>query len=356
MILSTQSAVDNLNRAKEILAVHPSIDLHTHLGYWEGKGLTDVFEITRYLGDDRMERNIQEMINGPCKAAMLCVTSDNPVVDLSKPGNKSRDYQGDEAWEEYRRQRELVDDFCAKYPMEVITDPGRIEELHAAGKLAVLLTTEGGHMVEKDLGRLEQLYKDGVHRFQPIHYVRTTLGDNQTDAATYGGLSPFGKEAIREATRLGMLVDAAHASYEGAMDMARITGRPIVLSHTMMKYDSPRFGSYFEDRPRFITQNHAFLIAETGGVIGTWTCTPPFGVDTLGAFAEAVKKMVDTVGIDHVGWATDYITPAMPDWFNNYEDFPVICASLLETGFSDNDLIKFIGGNALRVMREVQDG
>lgn len=353
-MMTTTVTFDNLTKAREILRNHPSIDLHTHMGYWEGKGLTDIFEICAYLGDDRLKQNIEQMIAGICKSAMLCATSDNPIVNLTQPGNKTRDYTGDEAWEEYQRQRSLIDDFCQRFPLEVTTKIDDIEGIFNQGKLPVFLTTEGGHMVEKDPSRLAQLYQDGVHRFQPIHYVHTQLGDSQTDPACYGGLSPLGKETVKEAVKLGMVIDAAHASYEAAMDMAHLTAGPLVLSHTMMKYNSPRFGSYLENRPRFITKNHAFLIAETGGVIGTWTCGEPYGVKSLEAFAEAVKKLVDTVGIDHVGWATDYINPAMPDWFNNYEKFPEVCASLLDAGFCEADLIKFIGGNALRIMKEIR--
>lgn len=310
----TKNTPDNLAKAKDILKSNPSIDLHTHLGYWEGKGLSDIFKPATYEGDDKIKANVEEMIKGKCKSLFLCVTGDNPMVDLTMPGNKKRDYQGDEAWEEYQRQRSLIDDFCQKFPMEPATKIDDIDRIFDKGKLAVFLSTEGGHMVENDLGRMEQLTKEGVHRFQPIHYVHTKLGDNQTDPSSFGGLSPLGKEAIKEAVRLGMVVDAAHASYEAAGDMAKLTAGPIILSHTMMKYDSKRFGSYLENRPRFITQDHAFLIAQTDGVIGTWPVGVPYGTDGLESFAEATKMMVDTVGINHVGWATDYIDFAMADW------------------------------------------
>jgi len=54
-MIHARPSQENLNRAHKILDANPSIDLHTHLGYWEGKGLTDIFEISRYLSDDRME-------------------------------------------------------------------------------------------------------------------------------------------------------------------------------------------------------------------------------------------------------------------------------------------------------------
>ena len=346
--MKNQVTQENLDKATGILKNNPSIDLHSHLGYWEGKGLTDIFSICDYLGDDVMEKNVHRMINGHCKAIYLAITSDNPILDLSKPGNKTRDFKGNEAFEEYQRQMSLVQDFCSRFPMEITTDINDIEKISQAGKLAVVLTTEGGHMVQEDISNLEKLYADGLRRFQPIHYAHTKLGDSQTDPSAFGGLSPLGKEAAKEAVKLGMALDVAHGGFETAKDMIDIAAGPVFLSHTLMKY-----GPYMENRARWVTPRHAHMIAECGGVIGSWVCGPPYGVPTVNDFAVAVSMLVDEVGINHVAWATDYINPAMPDWFNNYESFPTVCAALLDVGFSESDLIKFIGGNVIRVQNEI---
>jgi membrane dipeptidase len=344
---------ENLARARKILDSHPSIDLHSHLGLWESKGLAGVPERFAYIGDDKLKRNVEDMMSAGCKSVSVNLTSDAPIFAPGQPGNKARDYVGNEAWEEYRRQMSLLDGFFESMPLELVTGVDEIEAAFAKGNLAVFLSTEGGHMVEDDLGRMEELYRDGIRKFQPIHYVRTKLGDNQTDPSVYGGLSPLGKRAVKEAARLGMMVDAAHASYEATKHMANLAGGPIVLSHTLMKYDSNRFGSYSENRSRWISRDHAFLVAESGGVIGTWPMGDPLGVGSADAFVEAVMKMVDTVGIDHVGWATDFIEAGLGPWFRDYKEFPGLCARLLDGGFSEEDLVKFIGGNALRVQREV---
>jgi membrane dipeptidase len=344
---------ENLGKARAILANHPSIDLHSHLGLWESKGLSGVPARFGYIGDDKLRRNVEDMIAARCKCVSVNVTSDVPIFDYGKPGNKTRDYEGNEAWEEYRRQMSLLGEFFETMPLQPVTDPDEIEPTFAKGKLAVLLSTEGGHMVEDDLGRLEQLFRDGIRKFQPVHYVQTRLGDSQTDPPVCGGLSALGKESIKEAVRLGMVVDAAHASFDATAQMAEAAGAPIMLSHTLMKYVSGRFGSYFENRPRWITTDHAHLVAETGGVIGTWLMHDPLGAGSAEAFVEAVMKMVETVGIDHVGWATDLLDTGLGPWFRDYREFPALCARFLDAGFAEEDLAKFIGGNALRVQREV---
>ena len=121
----------------------------------------------------------------------------------------------------------------------------------------------------------------------------------------------------------------------------------------MMKYKSPTHGSYFENRPRWISRDYAQLVAATDGVVGTWVVGEPYGVKNLGSFIEAVLELVDTIGINHVGWGTDYIQKAMPSWFSSFDKFPKLCAKLLEAGFTEQNLIKFIGGNALRVRKQV---
>jgi microsomal dipeptidase-like Zn-dependent dipeptidase len=66
-----------------------------------------------------------------------------------------------------------------------------------------------------------------------------------------------------------------------------------------------------------------------------------------------VMKIADTVGIEHVGWSTDYMDSGVPAYFPDFNSFPALCAMFLDKGFSEQDLIKFIGGNALRVHKEV---
>ena len=80
----------------------------------------------------------------------------------------------------------------------------------------------------------------------------------------------------------------------------------------------------------------------------------PIGVASFEEFIQAVTKLVDTIGIDHVAWSTDFMTVVAPPWFKGFSQFPVVCAALLDAGFSDQDLVKFIGGNALRAMKQFQ--
>ena len=311
--------------------------------------------IFAYKGDEQMRTNLNQMLSGGCGIAHVLITSDLPLLQIGVPGNKTRDFKKGEAWKEYERQWSILQEFEKTMPLAIARSPSDLEHIHHQGKVAVFISTEGGHMVEDDPSKLEQLWRDGVRRFQPIHYAKTKLGDSQSDPAYFGGLTPLGKAAIRKTRDLKMLLDAAHASYQTTKQMADIYGGPLILSHTLMKFNSPKYGSYHYDYPRFISEDHAHLIAQTGGIIGTWPLPHPIATRNEDAFVEAILRMTDEVGIDHVGWATDYLDSLMTgsSVFKSYLDFPKLCAKLLSQGFSDGDLVKFIGGNALRIQNEI---
>ena len=342
-------APGTMERVAELFAANPVVDFHTHLGIWQTMDLAEPIPGFAPLGMDKLASNVREYLDAGCNCIYLDTISDIARTRIGAPGNKDRDFEGDEAWEDYLRQYAMMERYIATLPLAVATAEDDIAAISKRGELAVILSTEGAHMVEVQPQRLETLREHGLRRLQPIHYVTSTLGDSQTDPERYGGLSALGREVLQRASELGMLLDLAHASQAVVEQTAQMIDRPLALSHTMVKYDSQRFGDYRQSRARWVTPDHARLIADTGGVIGTFPIRAPYGVDTLDAFVEALRVMVDTVGIDHVAWSTDLGEPVRPAFLKDYRQFPLVCGRLLESGFSDQDLVKFIGGNALRV-------
>jgi membrane dipeptidase len=338
-----------LERVQRLFAARTVVDFHTHLGIWQGIGVADVDPAIAAMGRDKLASNIREYIDAGVNCLYLDTISDLVRTRIGRPGNKDRDFRDDEAWEDYLRQHTLMQELLDQFPMTVAKQVEDVRDIAKRGELAVILSTEGAHMVERRPERLETLAAHGLRRLQPIHYVASQLGDSQTDPPRFGGLSPLGRDVLARGSELGMLIDMAHASFACVEQAASLIDRPLALSHTMVKYDSQRFGDYRQTRQRWISPEHARLVAETGGVIGTFPIRAPFGVDTLDAFVEALKVMVDTVGIDHVAWSTDLGEPVRPAFLQDYRQFPRVCARLLDSGFSDEDLAKFAGGNALRV-------
>ncbi|MEO1091357.1 MAG: membrane dipeptidase [Pseudomonadota bacterium] len=347
---------ESIERAKKVIANTPVIDVHNHLGVFETRGLGEQvgMNLSVYKGDDQLRRSMQNMIAGGNKCAYLNFTGDFSLINFAKPGNKERDWAPGEAWQYYRHMWTQLRELTGIVPIEIAKSSADIDAIHSSGKAALLLSTEGGHMLEDDVGRLGTLYADGIRKYCTFHYVRNHLGDNGQDEPHFGGLTPLGRESVILATRLGMVIDCAHGWFESAYQVANLAAGPIMFSHGFMKYDSPRFGSYLYDYPRFISRDYAFLVAQTGGVIGTWAVAPLAGnVGSAEAFVEAVCRLADTVGMDHVAWATDYIEGGMPNWFADFSYLPYLGAMLLEAGFTEDDLGKFLGLNTLRVHREV---
>jgi membrane dipeptidase len=96
---------------------------------------------------------------------------------------------------------------------------------------------EGAEFLEDDVGRVEEAFDDGVRVLTLVHYLRGgVIGDVMTAEPVHGGLTQFGRDAVREMNRVGILVDLAHCSHRTAYDALEVAVKPLLISHT----DHPR--------------------------------------------------------------------------------------------------------------------
>jgi membrane dipeptidase len=147
--------------------------------------------------------------------------------------------------------------------------------------------------------------------------------------------------------RIGLLADLAHASFETTADAAEITTQPILSTHSLVRAwdgSTPGFG---------MTTEHANIIAATGGVIGTFG-----GVrGGMSGFVEHTLRLIETVGVDHVGIGTDMDgTGNLPAAFDRYPLLPEATARLLDSGLDEDEVGKVIGGNVARVLNDAHAG
>lgn len=158
----------------------------------------------------------------------------------------------------------------------------------------------------------------------------------------HGGLTPIGAEVVRRCNRLGIVVDVAHGTYDLVRQVAAITDRPLVLSHTSLS-TAPKPYS------RLISKDHARVVADTGGVIGIW---PPASIfPDMAALATGMARMADVVGVEHVALGTDMRGLVGPSTFDSYRDLPALAGALLQRGFDADDVRRILGGNYARVFR-----
>ena len=153
-----------------------------------------------------------------------------------------------------------------------------------------------------------------------------------------GGLTDFGAEVIRRCNSLGVVVDVAHGTFELVKRAVATTSKPLVLSHTGL---SNRQNPW----TRLITSDHARAIASVRGVIGIW---PVAEVANVNTYADNITRMVDVVGIDHVGIGTDQLGLLGPSCMPSYADLPQLAAALSRR-FKPDEISRLLGGNYRRV-------
>ena len=311
------------------------MDLHSHAG-------RVILSRTRARA---LEPVAGPMREGGVALIALAMVADTPATHVT-PDNRIEAFRppvpgelASHAQEAFRRLATLV----AEQGLAVVTDRATLRKAaRPGGGPAVVVAAEGADFLEGRLDRLEQAFTEHrLRHLQLVHYRVNELGDIQTAPPEHGGLTDFGAEVVRACNRLGVVVDLAHGDFWLAKRAADVAARPLVLSHTAL---SARPGP----RSRLITAEHARLVAGTDGVIGVW---PLVGATpTLRGYAESIARMVDVVGIDHVGIGSDMQGLLGPAAFDDYRQTPALASAFLSAGFRSPDAVKLLGGNYARVL------
>jgi membrane dipeptidase len=220
-------------------------------------------------------------------------------------------------------------------------DVARVETSGVNGLLAV----EGCDFLEGRLDRIQEAHDRGVRSLQLVHYRVNELGDIQTEAPRHGGLTEFGRQTVRELNRLGIVVDVAHATFSVVKGVVDTTSQPIVLSHSNIQ-DASGWA-------RFITVEHARLVAGTGGLIGAMPIIFGNRGDNIDGYVNHLSRLVDAVGVDHVGIGTDMDGIGPGAIFTSYGRWPSLAAALVDRGYRPDDVAKVLGGNFQRVFAKV---
>ena len=299
-----------------------------------------------------------------------------------------------------RRVLQLIDALyrllqAAPDRIELATNASDVRRIAGEGKLAALMGIEGGHAIEDDLGVLRMYHRLGVRYMTLTHFNTNHWADSSTDVPRHDGLSPFGEDVVREMNRIGMIVDVSHVSDETFWDGMRITTKPVIASHSSCRALCNHARNMSDAMIEAVAKNGGVIginfypeflddeyrkkrEAARGGSVVTAFAVPedrnPAKLDalarerhlafakghsdipppTLEAVADHIDHVVELVGADHVGLGSDFDgIDVAPRGLEDVTKYPDLTAILLDRGYSEADVEKILGGNFLRVLREV---
>ena len=266
--------------------------------------------------------------------------------------------------------------------------------LKKEGKVAALMGIEGGHAIQNNLAALRMFHRLGVRYMTLTHSNTNDWADSSTDAPRWHGLNDLGKSVVKEMNRIGMIVDLSHVSDETFYAALQVTTKPVILSHSSCRA--------LDNHPRNATDDMLRALAKNGGVVGinfysefvdqhfrdamlarkkdllaqfnenarkqtsdpdeasrkSWyelkhytdgVPRPPFS-----ALIDQIDHAVKVAGVDHVGLGSDFDgAPSTPEGIDSMLDLIKIAQALKDRGYKDEDIKRILGGNFLRVLRDV---
>jgi membrane dipeptidase len=308
-----------------------------------------------------------------------------------------------------KRAMDLIDSVyqqAARHPdqMTMAFSADDVVRAHQQHKFAALMGVEGGHAIENDVHLLRDFYRLGV-RYMTLTWSNTnewadSSGDiKDPNIKHYNGMTDFGKDVVREMNRLGMMVDVSHVSDATFYQALLISQAPVIASHSSSRAltNHPRnmtddmlravalnngvvmvnFFSAFVDEdfrkaffdPEKMKQRDAEVEAfkkehphadgspigynETVALEKKWAAQ--FPRPPLKSLIDHIDHVAKVAGIDHVGLGSDFDgVTSLPQGIDSVADLPKITEALLQRGYSKEDIQKILGGNILRVMRDVE--
>ena len=307
------------------------IDMHTHAG-----------RTRRNVPVDRTV--LATMRAGQMGAAVVSAIADLPVIrrnPVTRALEKVRNPEPGECLA-------AVDEYLAAFEatgVRIALEPGEIR----ADDPALVLAVEGCDFLEGDLDRLDMMAARGVRSVQLTHYLVNETGDIQTEPPVHGGLTRFGAEAVRRMNRTGIMVDVAHCSEDTVRGIVDATRKPVLCTHSNLLEPGHPAGMH----KRFISLDYARMVAGTGGVIGGWIAV--LWDEKFDGMIRHIFRLIDAVGIDHVGIGTDLPSGAAKDEMPDFSRHPDIAAALRAGGLSAEEVAKVCAGNWLRVFQAVRD-
>ena len=292
---------------------------------------------------------------------------------------------------------DMIKDIVTLHPEKFIlinsvADLGSITKKNIVG---IALGMENGAPIQGDLSRVQYYFDRGIRYITLTHSKTNHISDSSYDEnIQWHGLSEFGKSLIEEMNKVGIMVDISHVNDEAFYQAIELSQVPVIASHSSLRYFTPGFernvddamlsklaekggviqinfgSSFISSRPQdYLVSMNSYLESRLGQNLeevseqdiretrSEFIANNPYPYASLDEVLDHFDRVVQLVGIDHVGIGSDYdgVGDTLPVGLKDVSTYPTLIQGLLERGYSRKDIQKILGGNLIRVWKEVEE-
>ena len=292
---------------------------------------------------------------------------------------------------------DMVEDIVTLHPKKFIlinsvADLGSITKKNIVG---IALGMENGAPIQGDLSRVQYYFDRGIRYITLTHSKTKHIRDSSYDEnIQWHGLSEFGKKLIEEMNKVGIMVDISHVNDKAFYQAIELSQVPVIASHSSLRYFTPGFernvddamlsklaekggviqinfgSSFISKRPRdYLVKMNSFLESRLGQNLeevseqdiretrSEFIANNPYPYASLDEVLDHFDRVLQLVGIDHIGIGSDYdgVGDTLPVGLKDVSTYPALIQGLLERGYSRKDIQKILGGNLIRVWKEVEE-
>lgn len=365
-------AITPSDKAKSLAQENIIIDSHIDVPYRLEEKWVDVTKATKD-GDFDYPRAKQGGLNAPFMSIYIPASLDNSNIS-TKLADKLIDY---------------VEAIVGRAPNKfaIAHSTQDVKQQFEKGLISLPLGMENGSPIQGDLANLQHFYARGIRYITLAHSQANHISDSSYDLRRkWKGLSPFGKELVKEMNNLGIMIDISHVSDAAFYQAIELSQTPVIASHSSLRAFTPGFERNMDDAMiKALGKNGGVIQINFGSTFVTkqanaWSynrkkaqkeAAEKFGSDSeeyknfsanfsknnplpyasLDSVLDHIDHVVNLIGIDHVGIGSDYdgVGDSLPTDLKDVSTYPNLIQGLLNRGYSENDIIKILSGNFLRV-------
>lgn len=358
-----------------------SIDTHIDLPSWLYNEWFDVSQLS-----NKGEFDYQRAVQGGLDVAFMSIYTSPSLEGTGKSKVKADSMIA------------LVHKMASEWPDKFVFITSTSEILNQKNKNKILLTMgmENGSPIENNIKNIKEFYDKGIRYITLAHYKWNHISDSANDTIRqWNGISPFGVEVIKEMNRLGIMIDVSHISDSAFYDVLRLSKVPVIASHSSCRFFIPGLERNMSDEmirelaqkggviqvnfANFFLRNEIYKqMEEDESALKSYfdhnNLDPdspeakeyskyylrehPLPKATVKDVVDHIDHVVQLVGVDYVGIGSDFNgvgTGNLPVGLEDVSKLPNFVYELLIRGYNEEDIKKILGGNILRVWRQVEE-